>query len=224
MLDRWLVRGAVAVVVTLQLSLINDFAYGTRWLAPVLEVILLVPLTALTLRADALARHADTSEQWESANAVSPFNLVLGVALVVVVSFANGRALLLLLSALLAGRSHNGRDAAAGRAEHLGHERHRLLALVLGARPRRTVIGRARSRGPSEFIFPQMTLPAGTVGADAKPGFVDYLFLSFNTSTAFSPTDTMPLTRRMKLLMMLESFVSLLTLALVAARAVNILA
>jgi uncharacterized membrane protein len=68
-----------------------------------------------------------------------------------------------------------------------------------------------------------MTL-AETVGADSTPGFVDYLFLSFCTSTAFSPTDTMPLTARMKLLMMLESIVSLLTLALVAARAVNILA
>ena len=69
-----------------------------------------------------------------------------------------------------------------------------------------------------------MTLPPGTVGAEAKPGYIDYLFLSFNTSTAFSPTDTMPLTGRMKLLMMLEAYVSLLTLALVAARAVNILA
>jgi hypothetical protein len=69
-----------------------------------------------------------------------------------------------------------------------------------------------------------MTLPAETVGAGAKPGHIDYLFLSFNTSTALSPTDTMPLTARMKLLMMLESTVSLGTLALVAARAVNILA
>src|SRR4051812_29375209 len=67
MLDRWLVRGAVTVVVTLQLSLINDFGYGGRWLAPILEIILLVPLTALALRADVVARHAHTSEQWESA-------------------------------------------------------------------------------------------------------------------------------------------------------------
>jgi len=50
-----------------------------------------------------------------------------------------------------------------------------------------------------------MTLSAGTIGAGAKPGYVDYLFLSLNTSTALSPTDTMPLTARMKLLMMLES-------------------
>ena len=64
-----------------------------------------------------------------------------------------------------------------------------------------------------------MSLPAETVGAGAKPGHIDYLFLSFNTSTALSPTDTMPLTAWMKLLMMLESTVSLGTLALVAARA-----
>lgn len=58
---------------------------------------------------------------------------------------------------------------------------------------------------------------------DWTPGFIDYLYLSFTNATAFSPTDTMPLTPRAKLLMMVESAVSLLTLALVAARAVNIL-
>jgi hypothetical protein len=58
MLDRWLVRGAIAVVVMLQLSLIDDFAYGTRWLAPALEITLLVPLMTLTLRAERLAWHA----------------------------------------------------------------------------------------------------------------------------------------------------------------------
>ena len=68
------------------------------------------------------------------------------------------------------------------------------------------------------------TLPPGTMVGRATPDYIDYLFLSFNTSTAFSPTDTMPLTSRMKLLMMLEASISLLTLALVAARAVNILA
>ena len=56
------------------------------------------------------------------------------------------------------------------------------------------------------------------------PGFVDYLYLSFTNATAFSPTDTLPLSRRAKLLMMIESAISLLTIALVAARAVNILA
>ena len=58
---------------------------------------------------------------------------------------------------------------------------------------------------------------------DYSPGYIDYLYLSFTNATAFSPTDTMPLSPRAKLLMLAESAVSLLTLALVAARAVNIL-
>jgi hypothetical protein len=53
--------------------------------------------------------------------------------------------------------------------------------------------------------------------------FVDYLFVSLTGATAFSPTDTMPLTPRAKLLLGLQSLVSLLTVGLVAARAVNIL-
>ncbi|WP_187274807.1 MULTISPECIES: hypothetical protein [unclassified Methylobacterium] len=56
------------------------------------------------------------------------------------------------------------------------------------------------------------------------PGFVDYLFLSFTNATAFSLTDTLPLSHLGKLLMMAEALISLLTVALVAARAVNILA
>ena len=55
------------------------------------------------------------------------------------------------------------------------------------------------------------------------PGFVDYLFLAFTTATAFSPADVLPLTGRAKLLMMLEATISLITVALVASRAVRIL-
>jgi uncharacterized membrane protein len=55
-----------------------------------------------------------------------------------------------------------------------------------------------------------------------NPGFVDYLFLAFNTSTAFSPTDVPVLTRWAKILMIVQSSISLTSVALVAARAVNI--
>jgi hypothetical protein len=75
------------------------------------------------------------------------------------------------------------------------------------------------------FLFPQMTLPADSKLAKVRwrPGFVDYLFLAFNTSTAFSPTDVPVLSRWAKLLMMVQSSVSLGTLAILAARAINIL-
>lgn len=77
------------------------------------------------------------------------------------------------------------------------------------------------------FLFPQMTmspeLKAATGEEDWSPNFVDYLFLAFNTSTAFSPTDTAPLSRWAKILMILQALISLLVIALLAGRAVNIL-
>ena len=56
-----------------------------------------------------------------------------------------------------------------------------------------------------------------------SPHFADYLFLAFNTSTAFSPADVPPLSRWAKMLMMIQSMISLLILAVLAARAINIL-
>ncbi len=77
------------------------------------------------------------------------------------------------------------------------------------------------------FLFPQMTLPPSIkkeAGEEAwSPNFFDYLFLAFNTSTAFSPTDVPVLARWAKIMMMLQSVISLTVLALLAARAVNIL-
>ena len=77
------------------------------------------------------------------------------------------------------------------------------------------------------FLFPQMTLDQQAKRAMGEecwsPGFIDYLFLAFNTSTAFSPTDVPVLSRWAKVLMMLQSSISLATIALLAARAVNIL-
>lgn len=76
-----------------------------------------------------------------------------------------------------------------------------------------------RGKHPHAFLFPQMTMSQ----TDWKPHFVDYLFLAFNTSTAFSPTDVPVLSRWAKGLMMVQSSISLTALAVVAARAVNIL-
>jgi hypothetical protein len=77
------------------------------------------------------------------------------------------------------------------------------------------------------FLFPQMMMNQSQkqqMGEQCwSPGFVDYLFLAFNTSTAFSPTDVPVLSRWAKVLMIIQSLISLATVALLAARAVNIL-
>ena len=73
-----------------------------------------------------------------------------------------------------------------------------------------------------DFLFPQMTDPS-TRRPGWMPGLIDYLYVSFTNATAFSPTDTMPLTQAAKLLMSAQALTALLTIGLVVARAVNIL-
>jgi len=74
-----------------------------------------------------------------------------------------------------------------------------------------------------DWLFPQEQLDEAFVRRGWRPMFVDYLYLSFSTATAFSTTDAPPLTPRAKLAMMAESAISLLTLVVVAARAINVL-
>lgn len=74
-----------------------------------------------------------------------------------------------------------------------------------------------------DWLFPQEGAPVEDLPAGWRPTFVDYLFLGFCTATAFSPTDVLPLTSRAKLLMMLESTIALVTMVVVASRAINIL-
>ncbi|MGH7705036.1 MAG: DUF1345 domain-containing protein [Candidatus Dormibacteria bacterium] len=74
---------------------------------------------------------------------------------------------------------------------------------------------------PGDFLFPQQMNDKLNEGW--SPRFLDYLFLAFNTATAFSPTDTMILSRPAKALMMIQAGISLLTVGLVVARGVNII-
>ncbi|EPE94272.1 hypothetical protein [Rhizobium grahamii] len=82
-------------------------------------------------------------------------------------------------------------------------------------------IARGIARRP-DWLFPQASTP-DVAAPNWRPLYIDYVSLAFNTATAFSPTDVLPLTQRAKALMMLESVISLLTLVLVAARAVNVI-
>ena len=74
--------------------------------------------------------------------------------------------------------------------------------------------------GSTDFAFPQRVLDEPAL-AQWMPDFVDYLFLAFNTNTAFSPTDTMVLDRRAKLMMMYQSVLALTTVVVLVARAIN---
>jgi uncharacterized membrane protein len=73
----------------------------------------------------------------------------------------------------------------------------------------------------TDFAFPQQQQDDDGLVEGWSPGFLDYLFLAFNTATAFSPTDTLVLSRRMKVAMMAEAALSLVVVAVLAARAIN---
>jgi uncharacterized membrane protein len=80
-----------------------------------------------------------------------------------------------------------------------------------------------RSMQRPDLLFPQMTGVPGWPAGTWRPGFSDYLFVAFTSATAFSPTDTMPLSGQAKLLMTIASGVSFLTIGVVLAQAVNAL-
>jgi hypothetical protein len=102
-----------------------------------------------------------------------------------------------------------------------------VFALAYWETDRGGPLGRAGARAAPPYPdlwFPQDGDAKGAAPQGWEPTFVDYLFVSVTAQTAFSPTDTMPLTPRAKLLMGGQGLVSLVTIGLVAARAVNILA
>jgi hypothetical protein len=80
----------------------------------------------------------------------------------------------------------------------------------------------SKSSAKPDWVFPQPATPED-LPPDWRPLFLDYLYLGYNTATAFSPTDALPLTHRAKMLMMIESTISLLTSVIVLSRAINIL-
>jgi uncharacterized membrane protein len=219
--DLWLTSLAVWTVVALQVGLSNEFPAGLRWMAPAIEAALLIPLTVLTVRSQIIAVRAQSDEERATVARYRRLTVIVGTILLVIVSLAIATALVALIGALVAGKMQNGRTLLLDGVNIWSTN---VIAFALwywevdrGA----PWMGHTR-RKPTEFIFAHAS--PGTVRTGMAPDFIDYLYLSFTTSTAFSPTDTLPVTHRMKLLMMLESVISLLTLALVTARAVNILA
>ena len=221
--DFWFARGAVVVVVALQLLLVNDFSIGARWVAPSIELLLLIPLSLATAWVHKEVKRATIEEHFHFAGTLRRNIRRAAIALTALITVMNFVALFFLVRALLGGHAGNARSLLID-AVNIWLTNVIAFALWYWGTDRGGPAGRGLGvHIKADFLFPNMTLPDNKGGA-WTPGFVDYLFLSFTNATAFSPTDTLPLSARAKLLMMAEAGISLLTLALVAARAVNILA
>lgn len=222
--DFWLARASVLAIVALQFLMINDLSVGPRWMAPAIELVLLLPLSVATAWTQANARAATTDEHWRRIARERWLIRISALVMTAVITLINFGALIELVQALLGGKATKVGETLLLDAMNIWGTNVIIFALWFWSLDR----GGAASRGvvaagKSDFLFPQMTMNTPEVQT-WSPSFVDYLYLAFTNATAFSPTDTLPLSDRVKLLMMFESAVSLLTIALVAARAVNILA
>ena len=222
--DFWLARGAVLVIVILQVVIVNDLTVGPRWLAPVLELTLLVPLSIATAWTQRHARKATTDEQWHLVGRQRLIVRRLAISLTALVTLMNFGALARLVEAILAGHAGSGRTLLLD-ALNIWTTNVMIFALWYWALDRGSPAAKgSRPDIRNDFLFTQQQ-PAGEscLHPGWAPGFVDYLFLAFTNATAFSPADTFPLTVRAKLLMMAEAGISFATIALVASRAVGIL-
>lgn len=221
--DFWSARAAVLVVICLQLLVINNLSFGPRWLAPTVEAALLLPLSVATAWTQMRTQKAVDHEHWYTIGQLRLYIRRAALVMTGVISIMNCGSLVFLVRALLEGRAGGGTTLLVD-ALNIWVTNVLVFALWFwstdrGGPPTCGLVKRAQA----DFLFPQMTLPDREIQG-WLPGFVDYVFLAFTNATAFSPTDTLPLTQRAKLLMMAEAMISLLTIALVAARAVNILA
>jgi uncharacterized membrane protein len=201
---------AVLVVLTtivLQVLLPERLVPGARWVLPAIQAVMLVPVAI-----GARYRHHREPRMVRA----------LSIVLIALVNLANIYSLVLLVYYLLHGGKAQGHELILASID-IWLTNVAIFGLWFwefdrGGPGART----APDQDPPEFLFPQMQVP-NLAPKNWSPLFLDYLYVSLTNATAFSPTDTMPLSIRAKGLMALQSITSLLTVVLVAARAVNIL-
>jgi hypothetical protein len=206
----WPAASAVLVAICLHVILPGQLTLSPNWVLPALEALILVTLLVKVPR-----RHPD-EWRWTRPAAMTLNGLV---------TLANAIALQRLVVHLLDGSAAGGLSGGdlLGSAVVIWFTNVLIFALwyweLDGGGP-------GARRGPDrplpEFLFPQIDNPRVAPPGWA-PRFVDYLYVSITNTTAFSPTDTMPLTVTAKGLMALQAFSSMLILGLVVARAVNVI-
>jgi uncharacterized membrane protein len=204
----WPAQLAILLAVFLYVTLPEHLTISPRWLVPALELALLVPLAVFGPR-----RIVERPG----------IRRLAAIILIAIINAANVASLVLLVHELTTpGNKITGLQLLYSAASVWFTN---IIVFALwyweldGGGPHRRLEPSHRGR---DFLFPQMVTP-NCAPKSWAPSFVDYLFVSFTNASAFSPTDTMPLTPAAKMLFLVQAVASLLTVALVAARAVNIL-
>jgi uncharacterized membrane protein len=203
----WPGQLALAAIITLSLVLPEKLTFGPRWLMPAVEAVGLMGLIAATPR-----RNPQYSRRQR----------IYSLALVALVSATYLVSLWLLVHYLVKGGKANGHPLISAGVV-LWVDNVLLFAIWYWLLDRDGPLPREEADVRPVFMFTQMTEDGHELYPDWSPNFFDYLYLSLTNASAFSPTDTLPLTRQAKLTMAIQSVASLVTVGVVLARAVNIL-
>lgn len=218
---RWHASLAVIAALVLYITLPPKLTIGPVWVAPLLVLVILVPLSIIAPR-----RHKETRRV-----------RFFGILLIAIVNFFNIASVLLLINSFFHPQKTAEVQSAATLLQH-GMQIWLTNILVFGlwfweldgdGPEVRAHAPTATDVKDVDFLFPQMqmTISSGQnpacIDPTWKPAFFDYLYLAFTNSTAFSPADVMPLSRWAKFLMLLESLISLTTIAIVLARSVSLI-
>jgi uncharacterized membrane protein len=205
----WHVQIAMVIAIGLQLTLPDTFSPGARYILPFVEILLVAAL-AVTTPKERIFK--------------SLTRRINALLLIAITSVANAYSLSMVTSQLLKGvqASMNGKELILV-ALNIYLTNIIIFALwyweMDGGGPGERV---RIAKYEQDFLFPQHQNESYK-HPEWKPTFVDYLYVSATNAMAFSPTDTMPMSRRAKMLMLVQAGISLVAIALVAARAVNIL-
>lgn len=204
----WPAQATVLAAIALQLALPTRLAIGSKWILPGLEGVML------------LALFVASPQRLEAPHSV---RRLLTLTTTAIVSLANGISLALLTHYLLHHGTPNPQQLIiAGSLIWLTNVM--IFSLWYWELDRGGPgIRAAGLDGPPDFLFPNMTDEVARRYPGWRPLFADYVYLALTNATALSPTDTMPLTVTAKLIMGLQSLISLVTIGLVVSRAVNIL-
>jgi uncharacterized membrane protein len=203
----WPALASVLGAIALQFLLPERLTVGPNWLLAAPETALLIGLTTAT------------PMQLEHEH---PLRRRLALTMTALVSLVNVGSLCLLIHYLFNHSVQHGKQLiVAGSLIWLTNVV--IFALWYWETDRGGPGMRAAGRdGRPDFLFPQMTDDVIEPGL-WRPQFIDYLYVSLTNAMAFSPTDTLPLTSAAKSMMGLQALVSIVTVGLVVARAVNIL-
>lgn len=204
----WHVQAALLLTIVLQLFLNSDLTVGPNMLIVGLELGMLALLAVIQPKQQKVVNH---------------LRRTLAVLLIALVSLANLGSLALVIYDLFNGSVIDGKHLILS-ALAIYITNIIIFGLWYWELDSDGVQGQSTDIAPVDFLFPQMYASDKTLARQWSPTFFDYLYISIANGTAFGTNDAAPLTHRAKLLMTIQSFISIAVVALVITRAVSILA